>query len=304
MSWVPLAAYSPSAAPRRRAASGAGTWHAVLELDEKLFDRQCKHSDAKSRPAACEKGSARYSLSALAWSNLRLRASLAQSSLVPGATLTITASLDEYDVPVDHRASVVAEVTDPSGASAQVGMAETQPGRFQAATIAALDGVYPIRVTASGVTFSGTPFSREQTLTGAVFHGGDQPLPTTPPADRSPLCCIIESLTGEESVRRYLDAHGLDAHGVRSPVVRSPAVASDHGDPVCRSRGGRGTVWSRRRRASRGSPGELTRSALVRVHLLRSPAGRSARGSGVPGGRRAAPGPRWRGPAASGGPGR
>jgi hypothetical protein len=33
----------------------------------------------------------------------------------------------------------------------------------------------------SGLIFSGVPFTREQTLTEAVFLGGDQPLPTTPP---------------------------------------------------------------------------------------------------------------------------
>jgi hypothetical protein len=51
---------------------------------------------------------------------------------------------------------------------------------------------------ASGLTFSGVPFTREQTLTAAVFACGGQPLPTTPPKQLSPLCCIIESLTETE----------------------------------------------------------------------------------------------------------
>jgi hypothetical protein len=206
--------------PLALADSGAGTWHALLELDEKLFDRYCGHSDVQRGPAACARGGARYSLSALAWSNLRLRASLAQSSMAPGATLTITARLDESDVPVDHRASVTAEITDPNGATAQIGMVETEPGHFQTATIAVLDGVYTIQVTANGVTFRGTPFTREQTLTGAVFQGGDQPLPTTPPGGDSPLCCIIGSLIEEDSVRRYLDKHGLNPEEIRKAIGR------------------------------------------------------------------------------------
>ncbi len=134
--------------------------------------------------------------------------------------MEIAATLDEYGVPVDHRASVAAEVTDPGGSTVSLGMAETQPGRFETTTVAAIDGVYRVRVMATGVTFSGTPFTREQNLTGAVFHGGDQPLPTTPPRQHSPLCCIIESLTEDESVRRYLGQHGIDPQGIRKAISR------------------------------------------------------------------------------------
>jgi hypothetical protein len=73
---------------------------------------------------------------------------------------------------------------------------------------------------ASGLTFSGVPFTREQTLTAAVFTGGDQPLPTTPPKQPSPLCCIIESLTETESVIRFLDQHGLNAAEIRKTIGR------------------------------------------------------------------------------------
>jgi hypothetical protein len=170
--------------------------------------------------ASAGRGGARYSLSALAWSNLRLRASAAQSSLTPGATLTVTAALDEYGVPVDHRAAVTIALTDPAGAIATIAMTETQPGRFEAATVLAAEGVYLVRVMASGLTFSGVPFTREQTLTAAVFAGGDQPLPTTPPKQPSPLCCIIESLTETESVIRFLDQHGLNAAEIRKAIGR------------------------------------------------------------------------------------
>ncbi len=64
------------------------------------------------------------------------------------------------------------------------------------------------------------PFTREQTLTAAVFLGGDQPLPTTPPKQLSPLCCIIESLTETESVIRFLDQHGLNAAEIRKAIGR------------------------------------------------------------------------------------
>jgi hypothetical protein len=206
--------------PLALANSGPGTWHAVLELDEKLFDRYCGHEEGQHGSAACARGGVRYSLSALAWSNLRLWASAAQSSLTPGATLTVTAALDEYGVPVDHRAAVTIALTDPAGGTATIGMTETQPGRFEAAAVLAAEGVYLVRVMASGLTFSGVPFTREQTLTAAVFIGGDQPLPTTPPRQTSPLCCIIKNLTETESAIRFLDQHGLNAAEIRKTIGR------------------------------------------------------------------------------------
>jgi hypothetical protein len=206
--------------PLALADSGPGTWHAVLELDEKLFDRYCVHEEGQHGSGACARGGIRYSLSALAWSNLRLRATAAQSSLTPGATLTVAATLDEYGIPVDHRAAVTIALTDPAGGTATIGMTETQPGRFEAATVLATEGVYLVRVMASGLTFSGVPFTREQTLTAALFLGGDQPLPTTPPKQPSPLCCIIESLTETESVIRFLDQHGLSAAEIRKAIGR------------------------------------------------------------------------------------
>jgi hypothetical protein len=106
-------------------------------------------------------------------------------------------------------------------------MTETQPGRFEAATVLATEGVYLVRVMASGLTFSGVSFTREQTLTAAVFVGGDQPLPTTPPKQPSPLCCIIESLTETESVIRFLDQHGLNAAEIR----KATAAAVQTGGP-------------------------------------------------------------------------
>jgi hypothetical protein len=139
--------------PLALADSGPGTWHAVLELDEKLFDRYCGHEEGQHGSGACVRGGARYSLSALAWSNLRLRATAAQSRLTPGATLTVTAVLDEYGVPVDHRAAVTIALTDPAGGTATIGMIETQPGRFEAATALATEGVHLVRVMASGLTF-------------------------------------------------------------------------------------------------------------------------------------------------------
>jgi len=205
----------------------AGTWKALLEVDEKLFRRYCEESD--NLAAAVARGTCqgvRYSVTIQAWSNVRMKARLYQNSLEPGATMTLRAILTEYDQPVDHRATVRAEVTLPDGTGTTLSLAEGAPGVFEVATTAVIPGVYRFRVLASGFTLRRTPFACEQTLTGAAFPGGDNPLPTTAPSGdgAARLCCLAESLLGDPGVERFLKERGINAkeltHRVRKCCAR------------------------------------------------------------------------------------
>jgi hypothetical protein len=108
-----------------------------------------------------------------------MNARLDQTSFAPGATMTLRADLSEYDQPIDHRAGVSAELRRPDGSTTTLFLAEVEAGTFETSIVATMAGVYHFRVVASGVTLRGLAFTREQTLTGAVFQGGDQPLPTS-----------------------------------------------------------------------------------------------------------------------------
>jgi hypothetical protein len=200
----------------------AGTWRALLEVDKKLFERYCKESDNRSMAAArgaCR--GVRYSVTIQAWSNVRMKARLYQDSLEPGATMTLRANLTEYGQPVDHRATVRAELTQPDGTGANLSLTEIGPGLFEAATIAAIPGVYRFRVLASGFTLRRTPFACEQTLTGAAFPGGDNPLPTGNSADGGArLCCLAESLLCDAAVERFLKEKGINAKELISRVKK------------------------------------------------------------------------------------
>jgi Common central domain of tyrosinase/von Willebrand factor type A domain len=199
--------------------AGAGTWQAVLELDDKLFDRYCGQHDFTHGPVpTCPRAGIRYSLSAMAWSNLRLRTQLSQSRLTPGATLNLSATLDEYGQPLDHRAAVVAHITASDGSTTTLPLTERSAGHFAGSFHTTAEGVYPVRVVAAGVTLRGAPFTREQALTGAVFHGGDQPPSTTPPK-QGDLCCLLDHLTREDTIRRYLQERGIDADAVRKAIA-------------------------------------------------------------------------------------
>jgi hypothetical protein len=166
--------------------------------------------------AARSRGAIRYSFSAHSLSNLKMTARLTQHSLEPGAHLGIRAVLTEYGIPVDHRASVIAEVERPDGTLATLAMAEGEAGVFDADIVAALSGVYRFRVLAHGATLRGEPFTREQLLTGVAIPDGDALPPTTKPGSDScgHLCELFKCLIGNEALAPLLHRLNVNPAGI------------------------------------------------------------------------------------------
>jgi hypothetical protein len=182
-------------------AAHRGTWHAVLELDEKAYRRylnQVEETDPEGYQVV-ETHGVRYSLAVHADSTLSMDATLGQSGYEPGATLALRASVREYDrLPVED-ATVEATVTRPDGSSSTVTLDEVEPGTFETELVAAASGTYRFDVRAEGRSLRGTPFTRERLLTGAVWHGGDDPFPTgaDDPQLGLLLCDLARCLTRE-----------------------------------------------------------------------------------------------------------
>jgi hypothetical protein len=200
----------------------AGTWNALLTLNERDFQKQL--SGLENQREAYFRALAhgvRYSFTAQTYSNLRMQAQLSQTSLQPGATITIRATLSEYGLPVDHRAEILAELTHPDGTEEILTLAETQPGAFGTSIVAATDGIYRFRVIATGVTLRRVSFTREQTLTGAVIRGGDNPPPTsgTDPRSRNEhLCQLLSCLLQNDFVVKYFRERGIDVEALTKCV--------------------------------------------------------------------------------------
>ncbi|HKQ76129.1 MAG TPA: LodA/GoxA family CTQ-dependent oxidase, partial [Blastocatellia bacterium] len=114
-----------------------------------------------------------YSLLVHSYSNLSLRASLDQSGFEPGARVALHATLAESGIPARPGAYVWAEITRPDGTRGAVELNEADPSQFNGSFTTGLSGVYRCRIRASGRTRAGHPFHREQTLTAAVWRGGD-----------------------------------------------------------------------------------------------------------------------------------
>jgi hypothetical protein len=155
----------------------AGTWHAVLEVDDDAYKRAIsgvsfeknRRVDQGSLSELRTRG-AKYCVSVHSFSNLRMNASVIQGGFAPGSTLSLRASLTEYNQPVERRAEVRAEVEYPDQSKAILPLAETAPGAFAASLAADLPGIYKFRLLAEGGTYRGAPFTREQILTAAVFN--------------------------------------------------------------------------------------------------------------------------------------
>jgi hypothetical protein len=169
--------------------SHSGKWHALITLGRAAQDARGAPRDGSSKESAIP-----YDVVVHSRSNLKLRASAEQASFEPGATVTLHATLCEYDVPVQDRARMWAEVTRPDGTRVDLPMPEVEPGRFEAQMTASTTGLYHLRMRAAGVTFAGTSFRREQTATAAVFQGGDRPSETVKDSSNDAICRLISCL--------------------------------------------------------------------------------------------------------------
>jgi hypothetical protein len=157
----------------------AGTWHAVLEVDEDAYRKALAGSfdkrDAQRDTSDLRSKGAKYCLSVHSFSNLRMNATVEQDGFTPGSTLSLRASLTEYNLPVERRASVRAELEYPDHTRTVLTLTESEPGIFHASLAASASGIYRFNIIAEGGTYRGAPFTREQLLTAAVSHGIRQP---------------------------------------------------------------------------------------------------------------------------------
>lgn len=213
--------------------SHAGKWKAILSLKDKADIEKLlsNRAFATAFQNSAIRESVPYSLVAHAYSNLQFDASLQQDSLVPGAKVTLLASLKQYDVPFTDHAAVWAEITKPDSSTMSLNLDRVSDGVYSAAFIASTAGVYPCRVRAEGYFNSKDKFTREKTLTAAVYYGDHG----ATPGKNNPLCellhCLLSGkvLSGrlEEKMREIgIDlkalAECLKEHCPQPPGERAP----------------------------------------------------------------------------------
>ena len=156
--------------PATPTGSHAGGWNAVLRLGKRGSGIQSSYVAGGAAAASVS-----YDLVVHCYSNLVFNARAVQSAFTPGASVSVYASLLEYAVPVEKRAWCWAEVMRPDASTFTLAMPEGDPGQFSGQFVTTLSGLYTVRARSVGSTFQGVAFQREQTLTAAVYAGGDNP---------------------------------------------------------------------------------------------------------------------------------
>lgn len=216
------------------AGSHAGRWFAGFRIrqPEKIRSAMVESRQVWGKLADLrERGALPYSCIVHAYSNLDFAATLTQSRFAPGAEIKLEAALLEYAVPFGGNPAVWAELTRPDGSTDTLRFATTGPGRYGAASMTSIAGVYRFRVRASGATTDGHAFSREKHLTAGVFAGGgsgaDDGVADLVDAVRERderFCNLLRCLTSgaaiDERLGQRLREAGVDIDGIRNCIER------------------------------------------------------------------------------------
>ncbi|HET6935703.1 MAG TPA: LodA/GoxA family CTQ-dependent oxidase [Candidatus Angelobacter sp.] len=205
-----------------------GTWQVLLDIGKPagvgrtVSNRPSRTEEFQQQQAgsfASREGGLPFSVVVHSYSNLSMRAGASQTSYEPGATVHLNATLAESGAPMKMQATVWAEVTAPDGHLLNVNLHQDDQGLFTGKFIAATPGVYRARVRAAGKSLRGFPFRREQTVTAAVWVGGNTTGgPGGSPGDK--LCHFLNCIFGEKGVitgelAQLLRRLGFDINALR-----------------------------------------------------------------------------------------
>ena len=215
-----LRANSAPGQPLRAAGRGAGALRQQRDAVVNAHNLAGVAAAASTGPRSVP-----YSLVVHAYSNVTMEANTGQTSFEPGATIRLNATLAQSGIPIG-KAAVWAEVTQPDNAVRSVTLNEGEPGQFLGSFLTTVAGVYRIRVRGRGARLSGQPFTREKTLTAAVWRGGDtQPNPGSG-GGGAHLCDLLRCLLQQggpisQELEKRLAASGLDLEKLRKCVSGS-----------------------------------------------------------------------------------
>ena len=196
-----------------------GLWNVILTVDDKSYKRYL--SSLKNNPdlrTLVQAHGIRYNFNVNAYSNLRMKAILSQTSNEPGGTITVRTTLTEYGIPVASRAWCHSQLTRPDDTLTDITLQEIEPGIFESSIVANTAGVYRFRVLAEGKTLRGSHFTREQTLTGSVWNGGNRPPPSSDGGPHKPddrFCDFIRCLLKQKNIQELLQKIGVNGDELR-----------------------------------------------------------------------------------------
>ncbi len=167
-----------------------------------------------------------YTVSVQARSALRLGVELTQQSRRPGFPGRLRATLTDSGIPLSGTTAMSALVTRPDGVEQVLGLAVVEPGVYGAEVPTDVPGVYRVLVRAHGTDLRGTPFTREELRTLAVWARGDDPPPLVidpgrPPERHLDPCLLLQCLLEDDGVQGLLKRNEIDPDRVRRCLKRA-----------------------------------------------------------------------------------
>jgi len=182
------------------AGSHSGTWHAILSLkNPKQVAKMLNNRKFATHIASPELSKfLPYSFIVHATSNLQLTVWKLQESFKPGSAIRLFATLKEYDVPMQRKATVWTDIISPDGNTFTVMLQQDSNGIYTTSFETLMAGVYSFRIRAEGYSSKGAAFTREQTLTAGVYVGNYESVPSNEPNDT--LCKLIHCLSKDNKV--------------------------------------------------------------------------------------------------------
>jgi len=197
--------------------SHAGRWKAIVALRSRNeVDKLMKNREFVAALGNAQIGpSLPYSLVAHVYSNLQFEGQLQQDSFQPGASVTLFATLKEYDAPFNGSAAVWADVTNPDSSTFSLSLNRDSAGVYSGTFQTTAAGIYSCRIRAQGYTSLTHAFTREKTLTAGVYFGNHDP----GQSDSTDLCEILNCLLSEKvltpRLERMLLERGVDMKHLR-----------------------------------------------------------------------------------------
>lgn len=198
--------------PGAFSAEGAGRWEILLDWQrdwKKLWNRE---RNQRLFAATTGRNALRFKALVHARSELEMAATVGQSALTPGATVTVRVRLTQYQTIPIEGARVRALVRFPDNSEVTFFLNPIAEGVYEVMFTANLSGTYTIRITAEGHTLRGVPFTREAVRTAIVWPGGDREPPSTD-GDRwcRQIRCLLESKALDPEVLKRL---GVNVEGI------------------------------------------------------------------------------------------
>jgi hypothetical protein len=213
------------AIPSNPGGSHAGIWTATLSISKrKLRDILLELSDNLQNvdiQAIFEEiqktGTLPYSFVVQSYSNIMMDVEVLQANKNPGEELQLYSDLTEYKVPIERRAMVTVEVTEPYGTTTYVPLKEYAPGKFKNSYSTSVPGVYQCRFKAMGYALDGKEFQREETRSVSVYKSIKDistldldGIKEIIKQDRERFCKLMSCIIENQALAGFMDKFGID----------------------------------------------------------------------------------------------